>query len=600
VNPRTRAHRTRERGVAIVVTITAPTTPGAAAPPAGRPYTGGHALCEALLREGVEIIFGYPGGAVIPLYDVLTSYPALRHILVRHEQWAAHAAEGYARATGRVGVCLATSGPGATNLVTGLADAMLDSTPLVAITGQVGLPMIGKDAFQEVDIVGVTLPITKHSFSVEDVADLPRVVAEAFHLARSGRPGPVLIDIPKTTLVAPTAPGAPPAVNLPGYRPTRAGNMAQIKAAARLIAAAERPVVMAGHGIAIAGATGEFRRFVERADLPVAFTLHGLGTLPDSHPNALGFMGMHGHAHVNRAIDRCDLLLTIGARFDDRATGRVDAFAPRATVIHVDIDPAEIGKNVRTAVPIVGDARQVLAALAELVEPARRLDWHAEIAAWRVPPPAPDFAPDEVGISPFKLLAAIRQATGGEAIFTADVGQHQMWAAQWGAYERPERWISSGGAGTMGFGLPAAIGAQLGHPAAEVWAIVGDGGVQMSLPELATVAQEGLPIKLAIFNNGYLGMVRQWQQLFHDRNYSHTPIGAPDFVKLAAAYGIPGLRAERAGEVCDTIARARAIAGPVVMDFRINPEENVYPMVPPGGANAQMIEAPEPEPGSVE
>ncbi|MDP9370856.1 MAG: biosynthetic-type acetolactate synthase large subunit, partial [Chloroflexota bacterium] len=538
--------------------------------------------------------------AVIPLYDVLTAYPALRHVLVRHEQWAAHAAEGYARATGKVGVCLATSGPGATNLVTGLADALLDSTPIVAITGQVGLPMIGKDAFQEVDIVGVTLPITKHSFQVERVADLPRVVAEAFHLARSGRPGPVLIDIPKSTLVAPTAPAPPPPIDLPGYRPTLAGNIGQIKAAARLIAAAERPVVMAGHGIAISGALEEFRRFVERADLPVAFTLHGLGTLPASHPNALGFMGMHGHAHVNRAIDECDLLINVGARFDDRATGRVDAFAPRATVIHIDIDPAEIGKNVKTALPIVGDARRVLAALLEFVEPQRRPDWHAAIAARRVPPPPARFDPGERGLSPFKLIATLREMTGGEAIFTADVGQHQMWAAQWGAYERPERWISSGGAGTMGFGLPAAIGAQLGRPEAEVWAIVGDGGVQMSLPELATVGQERLPVKLAIFNNGYLGMVRQWQQLFHGGNYSQTPIGAPDFVKLAEAYGIAGIRVDEPGEVGAAIARARAIDGPVVLDFRINPEENVYPMVPPGGANSQMLEAPAPEPGSVE
>ena len=583
---------TLARGVAAVV------PEDVVAPAPNGPYTGSHALCDALVREGVDTIFGYPGGAVIPLYDVLTQYAdRLRHILVRHEQWAAHAAEGYARATGKVGVCLATSGPGATNFVTGIADAMLDSTPLVAITGQVGLPMIGKDAFQEVDIIGVTLPITKHSFFVEDVADLPRIVAEAFHLARSGRPGPVLIDIPKSALVARTAPSAPPTVDLPGYRPTLAGNAAQIRAAARLLATAARPVVMAGHGIAISGALEEFRAFVERAGLPVAFTLHGLGTLPDSHPLALGFMGMHGHAHVNRAIDRCDLLLTIGARFDDRATGRVDAFAPRATVIHVDIDPAEIGKNVRVDVPIVGDARHVLRALHEVVALRDHSAWRAEIDAWRPVPPSPEFEPGEGSIHPAKLVAAIRAATGGEAIITADVGQHQMWAAQWGAYERPERWISSGGAGTMGFGLPAAIGAQIGCPGAEVWAIVGDGGVQMSLPELATIAQEGLPVKLAIFNNGYLGMVRQWQDLFHARNRSSTPIGGPDFVKLAEAYGIVGLRAERPEEVAPTIAAARAIAGPVVIDFRITAEENVYPMVPPGGANSQMIES---EPGAVD
>lgn len=555
------------------------------------PYTGADALCDALVAQDVDVIFGYPGGAVIPLYDVLSRYDdRIRHVLVRHEQWAVHAAEGFARSTGRVGVCLATSGPGATNLVTGLADALLDSVPVVAITGQVGLAMIGKDAFQEVDIIGVTLPITKHSYLVEDVADLPRIVAEAFHIASTGRPGPVLIDIPKSVLIAPTKPAPPLVVDLASYRPTQRGNPNQLKQVARLLAAAQRPLVMAGHGIAIGGATGEFREFVERAGVPVAFTLHGLGALPASHPLSLGLMGMHGHVHVNRAIDCCDLLINVGARFDDRATGRVDAFAPNATVVHIDIDPAEIGKNVPTAVPVVGDAKLVLAALLELVREQRRPEWLAEIEAWRVPPPSAGMDAGAGAISPFALLAALRDATAGEAIFTADVGQHQMWAAQHLATEAPERWISSGGLGTMGFGLPAAIGAQLGNPDREVWAIVGDGGVQMSLPELATVAQERLPIKLAILNNGYLGMVRQWQDLFHNRNYSQTPISAPDFVKLAEAYGIVGLRASQPGDVAEVIARARAIDGPVVIEFAINPEENVYPMVPPGGANSQMIE----------
>ncbi len=566
--------------------------------PANGQYIGAHALCDALLHEGVDTIFGYPGGAVIPLYDVLPSYePRLHHILVRHEQWAAHAAEGYARATGKVGVCLATSGPGATNFVTGIADALLDSVPLVAITGQVGLPMIGKDAFQEVDIIGVTLPITKHSYQIEHVADIPRVVAEAFHIARSGRPGPVLIDIPKTTIVALAQPSKRFVIDMPGYRPNLNGNMGQIKHAARLIETAKRPVVMAGHGIYISGAMEEFRKFVEKADLPVAFTLHGLGTLPASHPNAIGFMGMHGHAHVNRAVDQCDVLINIGARFDDRATGRTDMFAPNATVIHVDIDPAEIGKNIKTAVPIVGDALRVLQRLVEVVEPSDNGAWRAEIDSWKIAPPEPVFSPDEEGISPFKVIAALRAATKGEAIITADVGQHQMWAAQWGQYERPENWLSSGGAGTMGFGLPSALGAQVGNPEKEVWAIAGDGGFQMSSAEMATLIQENLPVKIAILNNGYLGMVRQWQQLFHGGNYAHTPIGAPDFVKLADAYGILGLRAERPEEVIPAIERARAHNGPVLIDFRINPEENVYPMVPPGGANSQMIES---EPGSVE
>ncbi|HEY8599240.1 MAG TPA: biosynthetic-type acetolactate synthase large subunit [Thermomicrobiales bacterium] len=575
---------------------TATMTPAAqvAAPtaaPAKRPYLGAHALCDALIREGVDVIFGYPGGAVIPLYDVLPSFePQLRHILVRHEQWAGHAAEGYARATGKVGVCLATSGPGATNFVTAIADAMLDSTPLVAITGQVGLPMIGKDAFQEVDIIGVTLPITKHSFQIERVEDLPRIVAEAFHLARSGRPGPVLIDLPKTTIVAPTMPSKGHVVEMPGYRPTMNGNMGQIKAAARMIARAQKPVVMAGHGVSIAGAMPELRALAEKADLPVAFTLHGLGTLPDSHPNAIGFMGMHGHAHVNRAIDECDVLITVGARFDDRATGRTDMFAPNAKVIHIDIDPAEIGKNIRVDVPVVGDAKRVLAKLVEEVQEADRAAWRARIEGWRIAPPTPTFSADEPGISPFKVIAALRAATKGEAIITSDVGQHQMWAAQWGAYEAPNRWISSGGAGTMGFGLPAAMGAKVGCPETEVWAICGDGGVQMSSAELSTIATERIPVKLMILNNGYLGMVRQWQQLFHGGNYAHTPIGAPDFVKLADAYGIPGLRATRPEEVLDVIAQARAIDGPVVVEFRINPEENVYPMVAPGTANSQMIE----------
>ena len=573
-----------------------PAAPTAA--PAKRPYLGAHALCDALLREGVDVIFGYPGGAVIPLYDVLPSYePQLRHILVRHEQWAGHAAEGYARATGKVGVCLATSGPGATNFVTAIADAMLDSTPLVAITGQVGLPMIGKDAFQEVDIIGVTLPITKHSFQIERVEDLPRIVAEAFHLARSGRPGPVLIDLPKTTIVAPTTPSKGHVVEMPGYRPTMNGNMGQIKAVAKLIARAQKPVVMAGHGVSIAGAMPELRALAEKADLPVAFTLHGLGTLPDSHPNAIGFMGMHGHAHVNRAIDECDVLITVGARFDDRATGRTDMFAPNAKVIHIDIDPAEIGKNIRVDVPVVGDAKRVLAKLVEEVQQADRAEWRARIEGWRIAPPLPTFSADEPGISPFKVIAALRAATKGEAIFTSDVGQHQMWAAQWGAYEAPNRWISSGGAGTMGFGLPAAMGAKVGCPDTEVWAICGDGGVQMSSAELSTIATERIPVKLAIFNNGFLGMVRQWQQLFHGGNYAHTPIGAPDFVKLADAYGIPGLRATRPEEVWSVIEQARAIDGPVLVEFRINPEENVYPMVAPGTGNSEMIEM---DPATVE
>jgi acetolactate synthase-1/2/3 large subunit len=550
--------------------------------------TGAQITCRSLDDEGVTTVFGYPGGAVIPLYDALPR-SGFHHVLVRFEQWAALAAIGYARVTGKPGVCMATSGPGATNLVTGLADAMLDSVPLVAITGQVGQAMIGRDAFQEVDITGISLPVTKHNYLVHSAADIAPTIREAFYLATSGRPGPVLVDIPKSVFLEKAEYVYPTAVGRRGYQPTSVPNLRQVRLAAELINQAERPLIMAGHGILISGATAEFAAFVERTGMPVIFTLHGLGTFPESHPQALGLMGMHGHKHVNDALDQADVLVNIGARFDDRATGRVSDFARNAKVIHVDIDPAEIGKNVPADVPVVGDAREVLKALVNEVEERRHEQWRGWIdsrrnrgleAALETMPETPE---------PYTIVKAIAEATNGEAIVTTDVGQHQMWTAQHFGFNHPDRWVTSGGLGTMGFGLPSAIGAKIGRPELEVWTVVGDGGIQMSLPELATMVQERLNIKIACINNGYLGMVRQWQDLFHQKNYSEVRITGPDLAKLADAYGMTGITVRRHEEVGPAIARARAIDGPVLLDFVIEPEANVWPIVPPGAANSEMM-----------
>lgn len=549
---------------------------------------GAQIVCKALEAEGVEIVFGYPGGAVIPLYDALPE-AGFHHVLTRFEQWAALAADGYARATGKVGVCMATSGPGATNLVTGLANSMLDSVPVVAITGQVVQPLIGKDAFQECDITGITLPVTKHNYLVTRIQDIAPTIKEAFYLAQSGRPGPVLVDIPKSLFIAKATYKPAKLKERRGYQPTTSPNMRQIKLAAEAINKAQKPLFMAGHGIMLSGAEQEFAKLVEKTGIPVAFTLLGQGSYPESQPLALGLMGMHGHREVNKALDEADLLVNIGARFDDRATGRISGFAPNANVVHIDIDPAEIGKNVVTNVPVVGDAKDVIELLIDLVEERHHDEWVAWIESQRnyVMEAALEDRPETP--EPYTIIKALAEASKGEAIYATDVGQHQMWAAQHLGLDYPNRWLTSGGLGTMGYGLPAAIGAKIGCPDKEVWAIVGDGGFQMSLNELATCVQEGIDVKIAVFNNGYLGMVRQWQDLFHGKNYSEVKIYGPDFVKLAESYGVTGIRVSTDAELMPAIQRARETPGTVVVEFVIEPEANVWPIVPQGASNSAML-----------
>jgi len=557
--------------------------------------TGAEIVWESLVREGVEVVFGISGGAVIHLYHALPEYP-IRHVLMRHEQAAAHAADGYARATGKVGVCMATSGPGATNLVTGLATAYMDSSPVVAITGQVPTPMIGKDAFQEVDITGITLPITKHNYLVTEVEALPTVIKEAFHIARTGRPGPVLIDIAKDVQAASLEYKYPEEVNLPGYRPTLIGHQRQIKQAAQLINQAQRPLVIAGHGVTLAGAEPELRELVEKAQIPVVNTLLGLSTIPETHPLCLGMAGMHGEAYANKALQEADLVVALGSRFDDRLTGAVDTFAPYAKIVHVDIDPAEIGKNVAVDVPVVGDVKNILQALLPLVEPASHPDWVGKINEWRVESGQRDILQQETdALIPQYVVRQIWHATGGDAVMVSDVGQNQMWEAQYFLHHKPRGLISSGGLGTMGFALPAAIGAQIGRSEEMVWITVGDGGFQMTIHELATVVQERLPLKIAILNNGFLGMVRQWQQLFFEGRYSATPLLGPDFAKVAEAYRIPGFTVKEKSEVVPAIEQALAIDGPALIDFIIEQEENVYPMVAPGGSISNMLRRPQVE-----
>ncbi len=554
--------------------------------------SGAQILCESMVKEGVEVIFGFPGGVLLPLYDIFPQYPQLRHILVRHEQGAAHAADGYARATGKVGVCLATSGPGATNLVTGIANAYLDSSPMVAITGQVARPFIGRDAFQEIDITGITLPITKHNYLVPDTGSLARIVKEAFYLARSGRPGPVLIDIPRDVFVDEVEFHYPAKVNLPGYKPTLQGHPAQVKKAVKLINEAHQPVIIAGRGVIISGAYDELKYLAETAQVPVITTLLGIGCFPESHVLSFGMLGMHGMAYANMAVSAADLIVAIGMRFDDRATARTSAFAPHARIIHIDIDPAEIGKNVRVDVPIVGDIKLVLKALNELVISSEHVAWVRQLDDWRQEHPSVEIR-DSEGLLPQFVIRKIYEVTGGEAIVVTGVGQNQMWAAQHYWYNKPASLISSGGLGTMGFELPAAMGAKVGRPEDTVWCIAGDGGFQMTIQELATIAQEKIAVKVAILNNGYLGMLRQWQEMFYQRRYVATPLSGPDFIKIADAYGIPALRVTRREEVVPAVERAMAEAGPFIIDFKIEPEENVYPMVPPGAALAEVLEEPE-------
>jgi len=550
--------------------------------------TGAQILCEGLVREGVEVIFGFPGGAVIPLYDTLPQYPQLRHILVRHEQGAAHAADGYARATGRVGVCFATSGPGATNLVTGIANAFLDSVPVIAVTGQVRRDFIGRDAFQETDITGITLPITKHNNLVMDVNELASVIKQAFHLARTGRPGPILIDIPRDIFLEQTEFHYPDTVDLPGYKPTLQGHPTQIKKAAKMINEAKRPIVIAGRGVIISKAYSELKYLAETAQIPVVTTLLGIGCFPESHALSYGMAGMHGMVYANYAIENADVLIAIGMRFDDRVTGKISAFAPHAHIIHIDIDPAEIGKNVRVDVPIVGDVKMVLQALNKFIAPTEHIDWIRRLDDWRAKHPSIDIR-DTDGLLPQYVVRQIYEITRGEAIIVTGVGQHQMWAAQHYLFDRPNTLISSGGLGAMGFGLPAALGAKVGSPDIPVWCIDGDGSFQMTIQELATVVQEQIPVKIAIINNGYLGMVRQWQQLFYKGRYVATPLFCPDFVKIAEGYCLPGLRVKRKEEVIPAIEQAMAHNGPFLIDFMVEPEENVYPMIPPGKSVFDLI-----------
>jgi len=551
--------------------------------------TGAQIVIEALLKEGVEVIFGYPGGAVIPLYDVLYDTPQICHITTRHEQAACHAADGYARATGKVGVCIATSGPGATNLVTGLATAYMDSIPVVAFTGQVPTSMIGNDAFQEANITGITYSITKHNYLVKDVDDLPRILKEAFYIARTGRPGPVLVDLPKDVQNSTTTSPYPEEVKIRSYNPHYKGNPKQIKLAAKEIDNSERPVIYAGGGIIASGASKELYEFAHHTNIPVTTTLMALGVFPENDPLSLKMLGMHGTRYANYAIMESDLIIAIGARFDDRITGKVSEFAPKAKIIHIDIDPTAISKSVRVDIPIVGDAKEVLPKLTALTRWKEREKWHRKIATWKEKYPLKYQLSDK--LKPQFVVEKIYQTTQGKAIICTEVGQNQMWAAQFYCYTRPRSFISSGGLGTMGYGFPAAIGAQIGRPDEIVFDIAGDGSFQMNIQELATVSKYNIPVKIAILNNGYLGMVRQWQQLFYKGRYSQVDIAeVPDFVKVAEAYGVKGIRVEKMEEVEPALKEALRIKGPVVIDFHVDREENVYPMVPAGASLYEIID----------
>jgi acetolactate synthase-1/2/3 large subunit len=552
------------------------------------------ALMECLKAEGVDVVFGLPGGANLPTYDAFVN-AGIRHILVRHEAGGGHAAEGYAKATGKVGVAFATSGPGATNLLTPITDAMMDSVPVVFITGQVRTELLGTDGFQEADTIGITMPVVKHSFMIQHPQELPRAIHEAFHLARSGRPGPVLVDIPQDLSRADIAYEPVADVRLPGYQPRLEGNQKQIRQAAKAFAAAQRPVIYAGGGVVNANGSAELIEFATSDSFPVTCTLMGLGAFPAPHPQWLGMLGMHGTRTANYAMDEADLICAVGARFDDRITGKLSEFAPRAKFIHIDVDPAEISKNVPAHIPIVGDARNVLAKLvieyrAIGADPARLEAWWSRIEGWRAKYPLGYEDSGDTEIKPQYMVQALHEATGGEAIVTSDVGQHQMWAAQYYDFPAPRRWINSGGLGTMGFGLPAAMGAQVGCPDRLVCCIAGDGSVQMNAQELATCAQNDIPIKVFIMNNGYLGMVRQWQELFWDGKYSQVDMGEfPDFVKLAEAYGVTGMRFEDKHTLVADMRRAIATEGPVLVDVRVTREENTYPMIPAGAAAREMV-----------
>ncbi len=552
------------------------------------------ALMECLKAEGVDVVFGLPGGANLPTYDAF--YDAgIRHILVRHEAGGGHAAEGYAKATGKVGVSLATSGPGATNLVTPICDAMMDSVPVVFITGQVRTELLGTDGFQEADTIGITMPVVKHSFMIQHPLEIPRSIHEAFHIARTGRPGPVVVDIPQDLSRADIPYEPVSDVRLPGYQPTTEGNQKQIRIAAKALANSRRPIIYAGGGVTAANAAAELTELATADRFPVTCTVMGLGSFPAPHDQWLGMLGMHGTRAANYAMDEADLIIAIGARFDDRVTGKLSEFAPRAKFIHIDIDPAEISKNVPAHIPIVGDAKNILPRLtaeyrAVAGEPGRLEEWWSRIRVWQERHPLRYEDSTDSEIKPQYMIQALYEATGGDAIITSDVGQHQMWTAQYYHFAKPRRWINSGGLGTMGFGLPAAMGAKVGCPEQTVVCVAGDGSVQMNMQELATCAQEGIAIKVFIMNNGYLGMVRQWQELFWDKRYSQVDMGQwPDFVKLAEAYGATGIRLEDKSTLVGDVKRALAIDGPVLVDVRVTREENTYPMIPAGQPARNMV-----------
>jgi acetolactate synthase-1/2/3 large subunit len=550
--------------------------------------TGAEIMCEALMNEGVSVIFGYPGGAIMPFYDALHGCKGLHHVLVRHEQGATHAADGYARATGKVGVCCATSGPGATNMVTGLANAFMDSVPIVAITGQVARPAIGKDSFQETDVIGVTIPVTKHNILVGSAAELGDAIHEACAIAKHGRPGPVLIDVPKDVQFE-RAIYRPITHTFPTPFPGDAGREKLLRDAAAMIDGAEKPLIMAGHGVILAEGYEALRRFAERTGIPVITTLLGVSSFPESHPLSLGMPGMHGPASTNHAINESDMILAVGMRFDDRVTGKIAEFAPNARIVHIDIEPAELRKVVPTMLAIHGDAREMLERLTPIVKQREHSAWLALIRSWDPPEPTVESTIPQ----PVDILRAIRRASDGKAVLVTDVGQHQMWAARHYGYDLPNSHITSGGSGTMGFSLPAAMGVKMGRPDAEVWVVAGDGGFQMNIQELATIADEQLEIKCVIMNNGYLGMVRQWQKFFHGGRYSATPISSPNYLLLAQAYGHQARKVDHADELQDAIDWAASTPGCVIVDVAIEQERNVYPMIPSGQSIAAMIEDPD-------
>ena len=554
--------------------------------------TGAQIIWESLVKEGVEVIFGYPGGAILPTYDAMLDYP-IHHVLTRHEQGATHAADGYARASGKVGAVMATSGPGATNTVTGLATAMLDSSPIVCITGQVGSSVLGSDAFQEVDVTGITLPITKHNYLVTRAEDIARTIHEAFYIAKTGRPGPVLVDITKDAQNAKTDFVYPTQVSL-HQRNEKVLSESQLKRAAEMIDKAERPVILAGHGVLISGAVRQLRELAEKTQTPVALTLLGIGVFPREHPLCLGMMGMHGEAYANRAVQAADLVIGIGMRFDDRVTGNLKTYSPHSKKIHIEIDRSEIAKNVHVDLPLVGDAAGVMEQLIPLVSAQQRHNWIEQIDEWADDTRARDILKRDASgkLLPPHVINDLWQATGGDAIVVSDVGQNQMWEAQYYRHSAPRSLITSGGLGTMGFALPAAMGVKFARPEAEVWVVAGDGGFQMTAAELQTIQQESLKINIAILNNGFLGMVRQWQEFFYQRRYAATPITSPDFVKLADAHGIAGMRVTKREDVIPAIQAARNHPGSMLIDFRVESEESVYPMVPAGADLHAMIRRP--------